>query len=565
MAKDLDLTKVSENLTPKERAKLVIALRLKGIEETKNLTLDEIKEMAKKQSLPTQADIIKADIIKIVNACPQEQIREYNAYIELEHRVRNKVLTGIEYDLDYLDALEGRVSQLTYALGISPLTSHALEMVKRLPHLVTKEEYEKGLKKAREIIRQEVREIDGEGNINLAEWEAYYRLKKEGKIKEESTDFLDGWISYIEKYGKTKEELIDEAVKSVKYGLEQHLKYQRRAGKDRYWESYKKYEGLTDKELREAVIKDHTGTDTDISERITAQPTKEEYELWQKTVKEERERILQAVKDGKLKWVKRKEKKYDRETKSWKLEEVEGIELGSYYDWNGRYRKYTEGGNMGYNPFSEDCIELGYIEGKGVVLLGDPSLTEEEEEKEEAIAIATPNTSFYYASSSAVEMTKKMLTQYLEALLPVRVDKDRKKILTNEDTVKIKLSSKEVEEALKAFVKKATETIKNIYNRITLVEAVEKKHFDGMQIASRDPTNPTGSIARALAQINRFTKRHNEHLRGIVKQFNSLDWGTWDYKFEGLDELLINPDQQPDQKQVDEELAEIEEEAGING
>ncbi len=349
MAKNLSLTRVSENLTPKERAKLVIALRLKGIEETKNLSIDELKEMVKKQSLPTQADITK-----IVNACPQDQIREYNAYIELEYRVRNKVLPDIEYYLEYLDALEGRISKLTYAIGISPLTSYALEMVKRLPHLVTKEEYEKGLKKAREIIRQRVREIDGEGNMNLPEWEAYYRLKKEGKIKEESTDFIDGWLDYIGKYGKTKEELIDEAVKSVKYGLEQYLKHKQRTGRMnsllvKAWERYKKYEGLTDKELREAVIKDYTGTDTDISERITA-PTKEEYELWQKTVKEERERILQAVKDGKLKWVKRKEKRYDRETKSWKWEEVEGVEEGSYYDWQDRYDKE--------NNLLEENIEL---------------------------------------------------------------------------------------------------------------------------------------------------------------------------------------------------------------
>jgi len=547
MSKTLDLTKVSENLTPKERAKLVITLRLKGLEEIKYISADELKEIVKKQSLPTQVDITK-----IVNACPQEQIKEYNAYIELEHRVRNKVLTDIEYYLEYLDALEGRVSRLTYALGISPITSQALEMVKRLPRLVTREEYERGLKKAREIIRSEVLTL--EGSYNLAEQEAYNRLIKEGKI-EETSDYLTDWLDYIEDYGKTREELIGKAVNGAKHGLGEYLKYKKRTGNGNVWEDYKKYEGLTDKKLREAVAKG-------IGDPTT---TKEDYELWQKTVKEERERILQAVKDGKLKWVKQKVKNFDQETKSWKWEEVEGVEEGSYYDWKERHQKYAgeeNGEGKGYNPLAEDCIEFRYIEGKGVVYVGDPSLTEEEEEKEELIAIVAPENNFF-AGIKGVETTKEALKKYLEALLPVRVDRDRKKYLKGDDTVSIRLSSKEVEVALKTFVIKATETIKTIYTRIALVEAIEKKHFDGMEIVSRDPQNPTGTIARALAQVNQFAKEHNEHLQGIVKQFNRLNWGSWEYKFEGLEELLIDSDQEPDQKLIEEGLAEIEEEAEI--
>ena len=548
MSKTLDLTKVSENLTPKERATLVLTLRFKGFEEIKNLSIDELREIGKEQLAPNQADITK-----IINACPQEQIKEYNTYIELEHRVRNSVLMGIEYHLEHLDALEGRVSRLTYALGISPITSQALEMVKRLPRVVTREEYEKGLEKAREMIRSEVLTL--EGSYNLAEQEAYDRFIKEGKI-EETADYLTDWLDYIEDYGKTREELIGKAVNGAKHGLGEYLKYKKRTGNGNVWEDYKKYEGLTDKKLREVVAKG-------IGDPTT---TKEDYELWQKTVKEERERILQAVKDGKLKWVKRKVKNFDQETKSWKWEEVEGVEQGSYYDWKERHQKYAgeEGGEKaGYNPLAEDCIEFRYIEGKGVVYVGDPSLTEEEEEKEELMAVVIPNQLF--AGTIAVETTKKALTAYLETLLPVRVDKGIKKYLKGDDTASIRLSSKEVEEALKNFVRKATETIKNIYTRIALVEAIEKKHFDGMEIVSRDPQNPTGTIARALAQVNQFAKEHNEHLQGIVKQFNRLNWGSWEYKFEGLEELLINPDQQPDQNEVEEGLAEIEEEAGING
>ena len=476
MAKNLDLAKVSENLTPKERAKLVISLRLKGIEETKNLP---VKETARKQTMPTQADITK-----IVNACPQEQIREYNAYIEIEHRVRNKVLTDIEYQLQRLDALEGRIAPLRYALGISPLTYHALEAVKRLPRVVTKEEYEEGLKKAREIRRAEVWRIEGEGNANLAEWEAYYRLKREGKIKEKSADSIDGWIEKIEKCGKTKEE----------------------------------------------------------------------YKLWRKTVKEERERIAQAVKDGKLKWVKRKQREYDRETKSWKWEEVEGIEGGSYYDWKDRYNKN--------DIQSEENIELRYVEGKGVVYVDDPDLTEEEKDRSTLIAIAPPSNS----SPQLVETHKEKISRFLETLLPVRVDKEKKGPVKNEDIAKLRLSTPQVEEALMGFVAKAEETIRIIRNNIALVWAVEIKHFDGMSVTSQDPTNPTGTIPRAFKAIEELTQRHNSHLKLIEDAFNKMDMmGFWEYTLERVDDLLINPDQKADQEWVERELEDLEREVGLSG
>ena len=547
MSKTLNLTKVSENLTPKERAKLVITLRLKGLAEDtaiKDLTIAEFRKLKSEGKLPPFPK--QADITKIVNACPQEQIREYNAYIEFEYKIRREILLDIEFSLQYLDALEGRIAPLRYAFGISPLTYHALEAVKRLPRLVTKEEYEKGLERAREIIRSEVLAL--KERYNLVEKEAYHRLIKEGKIEEGTdTDWLDGWLDHIENYGKTREELIAEAVKGAKNGLEEYRKHKERTGKDDpIWKDYKKYEGLTEKELGEAITKG-------IGDPTT---TKEDYDLWHKTVKEERERILQAVKDGKLKWVKRKEKTFDRETKSWKWEEVEGVKEGSYYDWKERHQKYAgeEGGEKGYNPFSEDCIELRYIEGKGVVYVGDPSLTEEEEEKEEFIAIKVWDT---------LSIPKEVITSFLEALLPVRVDKDRKKWLKDEDTAKLRLSTPQVEEALIGFVAKTQEEIKDIQNKIALVKAVEEKHFDGMEIVSRDPKSPTGTIARALKAIETLTQTHNSHIRLIEETFNKLGMGLWEYKLERLDDFLINPNQEADKKWVEEELREIEKEAGI--
>jgi len=540
MSKTLNLTKVSESLTPKERAKLVITLRLKGLAEDtviKDLTIAEFRKLKSEGKLPPFPK--QADITKIVNACPQEQIREYNAYIEFEYKIRREILLDIEFSLQYLDALEGRIAPLRYAFGISPLTYHALEAVKRLPRLVTKEEYEKGLERAREIIRSEVLAL--KERYNLVEKEAYHRLIKEGKIEEGTdTGWLDGWLDYIEDYGKTREELIAEAVKGAKNGLEEYRKHKERTGKDDpIWKDYKKYEGLTEKELGEAITKG-------IGDPTT---TKEDYDLWHKTVKEERERILQAVKDGKLKWVKRKEKKFDRETKSWKLEEVEGIEQGSYYDWKDRYDKEND-------LLSEKNIELRYVESKGVVYVGDPSLTEEEEEKQELIAIKVWDT---------LSIHKEGITSFLEALLPIRVDKKGKWRLKGDDTVKLRLSTSQVEEALIGFVVKTQETIRTIKNNIALVEAVEEKHFDGMEIVSRDLKFPLNTIARALRAIENLTQTHNSHIRLIEETFNKLGMGHWEYKLERLDDFLINPNQEADKEWIEEELGQLEKEAGING
>lgn len=537
---DLNLSQVSAKMTPRERAKLVIALGLKGFDAIGY----EDKE------LPTDKDILQ-----VVTACPPEEGREYNSYIKLRDWVYQVAMPILETQEQYLEALEGRISRIRYALSTSPIVNRAIEELRWLPRLVTREEYEKGLDKAKEVVRRGVSEL--EGKCNLTEWEAYHRLLAEGKIPEESTDYIDGWVEYIDKYGKTKEQLIDKAVEGAKYGLGEYLKYTNRLGKeDDTWKSYKKYEGLSDKELREEVIKDYAGEDTDISEGIK-QPSKETYELWQKTVKEERERILQAVKDGKLKWVKRRIKDYDHANKKWFYREAEGVEEGSYIDWKDRHHKYEgeEGGEKGYHPLSAKCIELRYIEGKGVVNANDPDLTEEEEEKMEHIAIA-PDDNYPMTTPEWVKTRKQMILTVLEMLLPVRVDKP--KGLDEDKPVSIRLSRPQLEEALKGFVSKATATINDIHNYIAVVEMIEQKHFDGMQIVSRDPKNPTATISRALRAVDGLVTSHNDELKRVAEEFTKMGQGYYEFKFDNLQDLLVENKPKVDMVWVENKLAEVE-------
>jgi uncharacterized membrane protein (UPF0182 family) len=97
------------------------------------------------------------------------------------------------------------------------------------------------------------------------------------------------------------------------------------------------------------------------------------------------------------------------------------------------------------------------------------------------------------------------------------------------------------------------------------VGAVETKHFEGMSLTSQDPTNPIGTIPRALKAIEELTQRHNSHIKLIEETFNKMGRGFWEYKLEQVDDFLINPDQKADQKRVEQELEDLEKEAGLSG
>jgi hypothetical protein len=96
------------------------------------------------------------------------------------------------------------------------------------------------------------------------------------------------------------------------------------------------------------------------------------------------------------------------------------------------------------------------------------------------------------------------------------------------------------------------------------VEAIEERHFDGMQIVSRDSQNLLGTVGRALLATPKLVNDHNTHLQKVVKLFKQVGFGLHDVEFENLQDFLLNPEPEINQEWVDRELVEIEEWAGGN-
>ncbi len=508
---DLNMAKVSEVMTPKERAKLVIALMLKGFGES---------DLSKDEPISTEAEINQA-----VAACPSSQAREYNFFINLKDHVWRRLLIIMELDQNYLEKLEGRLRLVDYLLVTAPIIHEVLRAVERQPVLAKRSDYEKALERAKEQKRNEILEIDG--RCGLAEQEAYEKLLAEEKI-EGSDDWIDGWDDYMGNYGKTQDQLIDETVAKVKEQLKEYQKRKELTDREPLlWEGFSKYEGLSDEELRELVIKNDSSKDVDVSGRIQI-PTKEDYELWQKTVSEQKERILKAVKEGKLK------------TKD------NGIEAGSYYNWPERCQKSR-------SELDEENIEMGMVDGE-IVWSGDPK-AEKSGSHWQHVALATP----LYEGIDTIMMNKEreLASSFLRSLLPVKVgERDHKS-----DIAQVTLTNQHFEEGLKYFVVEFSKTIVEIHNYIAVIERIEQRHFDGMEIVSRDLKHTAGIIPRVLATIDEIVKLHNGKLKEVAHGFNLMGMGLTEYKFDQLDGFILKSDYKVDDGWVEKKLEDIEGEA----
>ena len=134
----LSFPKVSELMTPRERAKLVISLELKGIGEA-DLNSDD----------PVSTE---GQIKQVVSGSPPSQAREYNFYINLNDYIKRRVLILLELSVDYLKLLDARVGLIRHLLTISPSVLDALQILKRQPEIVEHDNVDVPLlKKEREM------------------------------------------------------------------------------------------------------------------------------------------------------------------------------------------------------------------------------------------------------------------------------------------------------------------------------------------------------------------------------------------------------------------------------
>ncbi len=514
---NIDLSKVSANLTPKERAKLVITLQLKGLSKVGAEEINRFLngEFIKKEAIPTQPDINV-----IIASCPSSEGAQYNFYINLKSLIWNEVADKMCSNLSRLDTLSGNLRALSYLISISPTIKYIIDEIEKFPVVVTKEEYEQGIKEAKEFERAAVLPL--EGRCNLAEQEAYHYLLDEEQIKE-SSDYLDGYIDHINNFGKSEQDILAIKIQQIKKGVEDYKKEKERLGGDEpLFKSFAEYCDLREEELISRVNEDYK------DELVV--PSKEEYELWQKTVESERERLLKAVQEGKL------------------LSKDNGIEAGSYYDWLERHQKFEgeEGSKeKDWHPLREKFMEMGYSNGK--VTSGGQAT-----EGWQQIAIATEHNSNLgiFGSPGFVKNQTGRVIDILKSMFPFEVletDYASKKIM-------LKISKPEYEEMIISYVSQAHRLIQNTLNCIGLIKEVEAEYFDGMSLFSADPAEHNFSVEKIEKSLIEIVDTHNNLIEKTLKLFNKMAMGFWEFELVNKEKYSLSLDHELDKQWVNTQL-----------
>ena len=114
-------------------------------------------------------------------------------------------------------------------------------------------------------------------------------------------------------------------------------------------------------------------------------------------------------------------------------------------------------------------------------------------------------------------------------------------------------------DVLRLFKERFVERTKEINGYIELIKRMEQKYFEGMEIISRDSKHPTGVITRAKEAIGEIAENHNKELKEMVDGFNLLGMGMKTYKWEQLDEFLVEVKDDFDDEWVEKELVKYEE------
>lgn len=519
----LNIGKVSGLMTGKERAKLVVALQLKGLNE---LPIEDVKKyedglISRKPEIPTQAEIKQ-----IVAACPNEQASEYNFYINLKQIVWTDIEDKIRDNIIKLEFLYSDISKLSYVISIAPLIYNSIQELGRMPVVVTKEDYDQAVVQAKEFERNSTLPL--EGRFNLAEQEAYERLIKEEKLQRGD---LDSYLDFIENFGKSEEQILEEKYSEILKLVEDYKKQKEALeGEEPPFSYFGKYADLSEEELKEKVKLDY--------KTEFAIPSQEEFDQWQKVVREEKNRLLEAVQQGKLK------------------AKDNGIEAGSYYDWNERYQKFAgeEGGLDGWNPLSEECLEIGFSNGRVI-----SSVQALDNDDWYQIVVSTPfNKSIPgIASPEAVQNRVEGVLKLLNILSPFEVvSRDNKAKI-----IKLKITRPEFEEKIVNFVREAQKLINRTFEYLALIEEIENKFFDGMKLSNEGLDKPDFSAEKVIRSLEEIIQRHNGNFLDTLKLFTKISFGLWSFKIENMDNYLLISEPKLDKDWLKLQIARIETEA----
>lgn len=515
---NLNLATTGKYLTPKERAKMVIALQLRILTGT---TPDE-REKQKQSSFGLLSSPEDREIRELVNSCPPHQGKDYNFYIDLKQYVWEHIIDEIRTHLLTIQIMSGHIAPLRYLMTLAPFLSEGIDQLRRLPVVVEKDAYDKAVVEAREHERAEVLPL--KGAYDVAKQEAYYCLVSEKKIEE--GDF-EGYTSYIENYGKSKEELIREKVASIHKSIEWYEKRKLRMGGESPISDYTpQYLGQTNEEIAALLDKDF--------DKTFFIPTQEEFVLWNTTVADERNRIQTAIDHDVL------------------IKKDAGIEAGSYYDWKERHQKFAgeEGAEKrGWNPLDESCMEIGYSDGKVV-----SSALAKEGDWRQIIAVAVQNKdSMGYAGDSFGSNRLEQIIGFFEALNPFT--QSEKRFDKEERIITVRLD--EHRKLLTEFATNAQKEIQGMVNKTALINAIEHVYFDGMPIMISSKSG-WGIDAEGMRQMMvALVVEHNDKLRGVITDYNKLCHGFWDYRLTDTESYLLNSEPSVDEQWVEVELERV--------
>jgi hypothetical protein len=499
---NMNLTKVSTNLTARERAKLVISYQLKSFQNLKEADFQKYQD-GDKDEIQLFGD---AEVKQLLAGCPPEQGREYNFYIGLKQHIWQKIVPDIHDQVMRLSVLEGSIANVKQLLHTAPFIQHAIEELERMPVVVSKVEYDEAVNKSREYERTVVLSL--EGRYSLVEQEAYALLVTENHINEGGD--LDSYLDYMDDFGRTEEEIVNEKVEEVQKGVAKYLKKKERIGsEDPFFKYYSEFVGLNGEQLRAKV-----------KEKYADQfilPSVEEHERWKQTLESERKRLLGAVQKGELK------------------AKGDGVEAGSYYDWPHRHQKFAGEANSTHeywNPLHEECMEIGISDGEVI----SSSQAKTEDWRQIVVATLHNENTLGFGSTESGERRRESVAYLLKHLAVCELEE---KNFGSEQRI-IKLTKAEYKDSLKLFSQKAQECLQEIAEDIALIKAVEEKYFDGMDIVNGGGEVDYFSVDYFAKQANTIAESHNRDMKEVENSFTRMSLGFWEYKLEGIKSFMVN-------------------------
>lgn len=469
------LSSLTQTLNPKEAAKLVISYLLKEDEEKKDYE-NEIKT--------------------IVGSISPHKAREYNFYWTM---YRNLDYYMLDFQTMYLELKlkDAYLSKIHYCLLIAPALDYVQRTLKRLPKPISFEEYQTKLKEEKEKRLQEVWSLD-----DLSKSEAYHSLVSQGEIDKDKYSEIESVIDAIKNIGKTHEELLENAYKSL--GDFERKTLARKTGK--------KPEELSEQEVKKYIEQ---------SLNLLEDATPQFKELWDSEVKVQRGKIEGLIKDGILKWS--------------KYENKEGITMESIY--------------KNIHLFSDKWLKQ-YVDDIENYELG-------EEDTDEVFRPYVGSVDFRHIrrdsknKQSMYDMDTHFSINMLQNLQFLKCKHTKLTDFFHESNHELEFAQSSYKEVFIKLVSQIKDIIRSLNGYKEVIIRIERQYFDGMEAVSRKGLwSDVSETQKAIVQS------HNQLLQNTLDSYSTF-YHADGFKIENINLLQLENSKDFDEKWVGEALQKL--------